>query len=539
MPDNLKRYTIPSVLLAAVAAFALSACGGNSSEDAASALAKYMPADALVYVEGAVRPDQDVADNVNDIATKLTGTSLSETLDKALDQQDGDSDITYDTDVEPWLGDNAAMYVGGDVLAATDSAALITPASYDPTAVAGVDGSVDQDVGLVAESTDVAASQSFIDKAAGENDATEGEYEGFSYKISPEDSSVLGIVDDNVVFATSEDVFKSMVDASKGENLVSTEAFSAVSGDVADGSLMSMYVANEPILSATQEGTGGVDLSSFYNALGMDMADTGTIVSMVPESDRISIVGTSNLETTIESGDPSELIESFPANSIFATGSGDVGENLTTIMDAINEEGIDGLLRPGDLQKNLNQMSQGLDIADIIESLQDVGFFVSGDSIQNLGGALVATTSDPGPLKTSLGLISSLAAASGDAKITTLKGGVTGFSVRTPELPGRPVVVAIQDDRLVVGIGLRPSLQALSGNGDSLAGSDAYKAAADSLGGENVDMFGDPGAIAALLNGVGDESADQAAEIMNKFEYVVSGSASEDNSFQFNLGLSD
>lgn len=530
MPINLKRYTVPSVLLSAVAALSLAACGGSSSDDAESNLAKYMPADALVYVEGSVRPDQEVADNVNDIATKLTGASLSDTLDEALSQQDGDSGITYDADVEPWLGDNAAMYVSGDVVA--------DPASLSDTSSLMEDAS-SEDVGLVAESTDVDASQSFIDKAAGENDATDGEYESFSYKVNPEDSSVLGIVDDNVVFATSEDVFKAMVDASKGDSLEGTKAFSDLSGDAADGSLMNMFVANDSILSATQQGAGGFDVSSLYSALGMDLTDTGTLVSMVPEADEMSVVGVTNAESTLESGDASDMIETFPANSLFATGSGDVGENMTTVLDAINKEGIEGVLKPGELDKMIQQSSQGLDVSSIIESLQDVGFFVNGDSIDTLGGALVATSSDPEPLKNTLGVFSSFIGLAGDTKVKPLGGGLTGFSVKTPELPGRPVVVALQGDRLVVGIGLQSARQALSGKGESLADSAAYQAAEESLRGANVDMFGNPAAIGALVAASGEAGGADAKEILGKFDYMVSGSGSDDQSFQFNLGLSD
>ncbi|MDQ2623107.1 MAG: hypothetical protein M3Y45_08735, partial [Actinomycetota bacterium] len=116
-----------------------------------------------------------------------------------------------------------------------------------------------------------------------------------------------------------------------------------------------------------------------------------------------------------------------------------------------------------------------------------------------------------------------------------------GFRASTSELPGRPVVVAVQDDRLVLAIGMPAARQALSGKGESLADSAAYKAAADSLSGENVDMFGNPAAIGSLITSAvkGDPDAKTVADIMNKFEYMVGGSGSEDDSFEFNLGLKD
>jgi len=540
MPKYLNRFTVPSIFAVALASFAVAACGGSSEDDAASDLAKYMPADALVYIEGSVRPDQEVADNVDSISQKLTGTSLTETIDKALaEEQDGD--ITFEADVEPWLGENAAMYVNTDLSAAASNVSVGDPA----TAMVGPET---EDVGLIAETTDVDAAQSFIDKAAkeetaGGGEASGGEYEGFSYRISTSDDSVLGIVDDNVVFATSEDVFKSMVDASKGDNLEGTTAFSAVIDKAADGSIGNMFVANEPILAASQESAGSdVDLTSVYPSFGVDPKDTGTIVSLVPTENEISVVGATNLESFLESGDPSAVLETFPANSLFAVGSGDIGANLTKVIDQVDSEGIEGLLKPGELKKNINEASaQGLDVLKIAESLQTVGFFVSGDSVQTLGGALVATTSDPEPLENALGAFSQLIGLADDAKVRPLGGGMTGFSVRTPDLPGRPVVIALQDDRLVVAIGMPAAKQALSGKGESLADSDAYKAAADSLDGQNVDMFGNPGAIGALIGqAAGDDpSVKDVVDAFGKFEYMVSGSGTDDKTFAFNLGLKD
>ena len=164
MPTNKLRKTVPVLIASAVVALVLSACGGSSdsSDEATASLAKYMPADAVVYVEGSVRPDQELADNVNELATKLTGKSLSETIDKALDDAE-DGNLSYDADVEPWLGENAALYVGGNFVDdAVDSAASgDTTLGMDDTS--GMMSSDSEDVGIVADTTDVDASQSFID----------------------------------------------------------------------------------------------------------------------------------------------------------------------------------------------------------------------------------------------------------------------------------------------------------------------------------------------------------------------------------------
>ena len=102
-------------------------------------------------------------------------------------------------------------------------------------------------------------------------------------------------------------------------------------------------------------------------------------------------------------------------------------------------------------------------------------------------------------------------------------------------------MIALQGDRLVVAIGMPAAKAALSGKGETLADSDAYKAAKDSLGGENVDMFANPGRARrpARWRVAGDPDATKVLDAMEKFEYMVGGSGSEDNTSEFNLGLKD
>ncbi|MBK8294831.1 MAG: DUF3352 domain-containing protein [Solirubrobacterales bacterium] len=529
-----------AVLIATIgAAFAVSACGSSSGDVATSGLAKYVPADALVYVEGSVRPDDQLAGNLNELSTRLTGKSLGKTIDKALADAEA-GDVSYEADIKPWLGENAALYAAGDVASKFTGSAASGGTSFGPSK-AGKGAAGHEDFGVVADTTDVDASEAFIAKATGNDGGTDGEYGGFSYKVRKDGDSVLGIVDDYVVFATSEDAFKAMVDASQGESLEDTKAFSEVSTKAADGSLLNIYINHETLLAAAK--SGRVDATSLFSSLGIDVTGTATLLSLVPAADGISLVGASNLDSTLESGDPSALLETFPANSLFAIGTGDVGANVTKILDAIDKQGIEGIVGPGLLDEELDKISgQGIDVRSIFESLGTVGVFVSGDSVDTLGGALVATTSDPKSLKSTLGALPSLIGFIGDgAKVKPLDGGQTGFSVKVPQLSGRPVVVALQGDRLVVAVGMAAARAALSGKGKTLAGSDAYRAGQESLGKENVDLFGNPAAIANLISkATGRESQAVAfAEVLRKFEYLVGGSGSTDNTFELNLGLKD
>ena len=262
-------------------------------------------------------------------------------------------------------------------------------------------------------------------------------------------------------------------------------------------------------------------------------------MSMVPTADEMSMKGYTNAGSDLTSGDPSALIETFPADTMVALGSGDVGKNATTIINALNKEGIPGLLEPGQIDQLMNEASRQIDLMGIVESLDTVAFFVNGTTEKNLGGALVATSNNIEPIESSLRGISSLIGLAGDASVRPLPGNVAGFRVLTPELPGRPVVIGVKGDRMVIGVGMKASLNALTGTGKTLADSDAYKAADASTPDDGLDMFANPDNIAKLVlsAGAGQPDAREIAKIMQKFQFVAAGSSDEDGTFEFNMGL--
>lgn len=539
MPSQFRKYSIPSILATGLAVLALSACGGSSDDSDSAELAKFAPADSPVYVEGAVQPSSDVAANIDAISDKIAGVNLGELI---KNQINASGDVDFDADVKPWLGENAGVFAQFDPSSLTDSVGSDSLSSLTADASGGETMNADdeQAFGLVVQTTDTDAAQAFIDKQSkSEGGAKDGEYEGFSYKVAADDGSTVGIVDDNVVIGSTEDEFKAAVDASKGDNLADTDTFSDLSSHAADGALATVYTANDPYLDAMKE--SGFDLGGLYSALGINLEGSGTVISLVPEPNEIAVKGYSSASSDLESGDPSSVIETFPANSIFATGSGDVGANATKIIDALNKEGIPGVLQPGQVDKFINEASGQIDVKGIVESLDTIAFFVNGVSEPTIGGALVATSSNIEPIESSLKGISSLIALADDASVRPLGGGITGFQVRTNELPGRPIVIGVKDDRLVIAVGMRAARTALTGSGQTLADSDAYKAADESIPGKGLDMFADPANIARLVTNAsaGDPDGKQVANMIRKFQYIAAGSGDGDQTFEFNLGLQE
>lgn len=511
---------VSSSLAACLAAFSLAACGGGGSDSSAvSDLAGFIPSDAAVYVQGSLKPDEEVQANTDEIAKKLTGSTLSEQLKGAL--ASSDSDVDFETDVKPWLGDNAAMYVDqsafGDTAVGTSAMTSTGDSAY----------------GAVVETSDKDAARAFIDKQA--KSGTTGEHEGVSYSALKDDDGVAGMIDDNLVVASDVTGFKAMVDAEKGDSLADSEGFEEVSDKVDDGSLANVFV-NNPAPAAE---AGGADYSGLYKAFGIDPEKAGAMFSLIPEQSEISIRGYTADEPDLSAGDASDLIAGFPANTVFAMGSGDLGKNATKIIDTLDKEGVPGMLKPGQLGQTLDQVSeQGVDVRSLIENLQEMGLFVQGDGPQRLGGALVLTSSDLDSVRSSFKAITGLIKLAGDGSVKPLGGGLTGLRVRTAELPGRPVVFAVGTDRVVIAIGMPAAMQALKGDGADL-GSDAdFKAATDSLSGP-LAMYAKPEVIGRFLgmSAGSDPQTAQAAEIMGKFRYMAAGQGEDEGSGELNLGL--
>ena len=162
-------YTVPSACAVLAASFALVACGGSSDSTGSSELARFAPADSLFFADATVRPTGDVAANVDAIATKLTGSTISDQLTEALDDQTGSKSMNYDADIKPWLGENVAVFGKTDLSNTSD---LLAEGMPGAAAGATMMANQDETYGIVAESTDDGAAQSFITKAAEGEDTT-------------------------------------------------------------------------------------------------------------------------------------------------------------------------------------------------------------------------------------------------------------------------------------------------------------------------------------------------------------------------------
>jgi hypothetical protein len=498
------RLALP--VLAAAAAIA--GCGGGSSSS--SEIAGLAPPDSLVFVEGKLRPTGSLKANVDSIASKVAGVDslgslIVEELEKSA-REDGEP-FDYEKEVAPWLGEEAG----------------IAFKSFEH-------GDTSEPLVLV-ETSSGAAARKFVEKQTEESKVPykDGSYEGVDFKVGGKEGNAIGVLGEFLVVANDEALFKEAVDASNGESLADESRFSDAISAATDGSLADAYVDVGGLIEHSHS-TIQPQLLQALKTSGLDPSEATAVVSLVPGADQVELDVSADVGGEVPpAGDASKTLGSLPGDAFVALASTGFGERLQEALDELDKNGIPGRLPPNQLKKGASGL--GFDLDKIAASLQDAGLFASGTASEDLGGALVLTTNDSSEIVTAIRTIGLLVRQSGTPGVTALSGKVNGFSVRSPKLGPKPLVVATKGDRVAIGYGLQKTLFALGvGNGPMLSETTEYKEAADALGDTPISGFIDGGralALAETLVPASDRGFHQAAPYLGHIRYIAIGSGSE------------
>src|SRR5262245_13402463 len=104
------RYLVLTlVLLTSVVAAA-----GCGKQEAPSGAASIVPSGSVVYGEATLKPEGDQKRAVEALIEKFPGEGSAGERVKGLIEKafaESDSKLSYEKDVEPWLGDEAAFFV--------------------------------------------------------------------------------------------------------------------------------------------------------------------------------------------------------------------------------------------------------------------------------------------------------------------------------------------------------------------------------------------------------------------------------------------
>ena len=462
-----RRLTpFPALAAAALAAaLVVAGCGGSSNSGDANP-ASVVPATAPLYLEATIRPQGDQKTAIEGIIKKLGGVeNPGEQIQKLIDnasKKSGDK-LDYSKDIEPWLGDRLAI------------------------AAPSLRGSgSNQDVAVIIATKDAGKAQDAIDKDK-QSGATDQEYNGVKYTLNGDTAE--GIVSDFVVIG-SEKGFKAIVDGSKGDSLADSDAYknSAAAGG---GDQLGLIYLNtrrfiDDLSASGQLSAAQVDQ---FKQLAGTQGTAPVVGSLSAQTDQITLALTGPAAEAANVTSQSSVLPALPAATWLALGVPKVG---ASISGQIAKTG--GAASAIESFGNQIKAQTGIDLQrDVFDVLGDMAFFASGTTVESLNaGAIFDTSSqaDGARLVRKLAPLVSRAGASSGTKVAVVAG---GFSVTSPRLPGKVVVVQRGNKMAIVYGGVDRALD----SGQTLADNPDFRDAARAIGAP-VTFFLSFGALSAI-----------------------------------------
>jgi Protein of unknown function (DUF3352) len=498
----------PILALAAFVLAALAAgCGGSSSSG--GDLAELAPPKSPVFVEGKVRPTGELKANADAVTQKIAGVdNLGDYVVEQLESSAGDDGEPFDfeKEVEPWLGERAGVFFEQ------------------------VEGSNLSSPGVIVESTDTGATQEFVDSQTGKSKTPykEGSYEGVEFEVGGEEGNAIGLIGDFLAIGDDEAVFKEMVDASNGESLAGEARFADAISAASDGSLADAYV---DVGGLIEESGGEIDPSArrLLDNAGIDPSEATAVASVIPGSDQVEVDLSSDLGgEKPPSGDASGLLGSLPESSFAALAVTGFGEQLQEALDELDAQGVSDTIPPHQLKKGVKEL--GIDLEALLGSLEDAAVFATGNSERSLGGALVLTAKGS-EASEAVERAATLVRAFHVGGVSVLGSGASGFSVHSPELGSKPLVVATKEGRVAIGYGTAPTLLALKpDSGRTLSDNSAYKDAVAALGDAPISGFVEGRAALRLADALvpnSEKGFQEAKKYLRKIAFVGIGTGVE------------
>jgi hypothetical protein len=492
------------VLLAAVSIAALAALGCGKDDQPASAAAELAPAGSVMYGEATLEPEGDQKEAIDAILAKFpgggqAGDKLKDLIEKAM--RESDAPISFEEDIEPWLGDSAAFFVSS-----------LNPNS-DTQSAAGLIATTDEDKARAA-----------LEKSA-EGKLTKHSYKDVEYLT--DESNEAGAVFDGFVVLGSEAGVKAAIDTSKGGTPLSDDDnYKSALEDAADDRLGFFYVNSPELLRSVRE--SGTPLPDSFKKF----FEEPLVATLDADKDGVIFEGTvpAGIGRASFFGQASQLVEELPGDSWLALGQTDFGELLSFYVDAFA-----GVAGGRDAIEQQFRAATGLDIQkDVIDWMGDFGVFARGKSVSELDGALIVETKDEaasGRFIAALEGLSNDQANPGD-RVGPLSapGGGEGFTFTSRSIP-KPIHLFQRGGRVVLAYGDAAAGDAVD-PANTLGDSPDYPVVSDSLGDYEVSLYVLVGPILELVDST-DAGADadwqKAKPYLEPLSALVAGTSGDGN----------
>jgi len=452
---------------------------------------------------------------LDDLLQKFPGVeNTDDALDKLIELIDaelGKEGLSYEEDIEPWLGDQVAgfMMPGGS--------------SEMPN------------FGVLVESKDDEALRDLIERIRQQEspdaEIVEREHEGTTYEVVEDEPGAPSFAFlDGFFVAGTEEAIKATIDAQGGEALQDSERYNEATEGLRDDWLGLFYIDGGALFSLfDDEMQMTPEEKAVMDSFGLGSQSPTAGVAYVT-SDTIGFEGSGGVPEEgplagFGSFAGSGLLPELPGESWAALGVPDVGRLGTTFFDLFAEV-------PGFDRAQINSQFRaetGLDLEnDLLSWMGDAGLFVQGTNVQEIGGGLVVESSDPAKTAAALDTVEDLLVREGLEPRPVSQGGLDGFSIQAPGMPAP--VYFLGGERLVITYGQTATDQVMSPDA-TLEDAATFGSGVDALGsGFDVSFYLDVDAAQAFaeslmsFNGQTDPVYEQDVRpYLEPFGYVIAG----------------
>jgi hypothetical protein len=501
-----------ALLLACVAlpAALLAGCGGGGGgSDADVGPAAAVPANTPIYLDATVKPTGTAKTNAEDALKTILHTNDPATQVIAqIDKQKTSTGqpVNYQTDIAPWLGEKAGVFF--TTLGQNSQGASVV------------------------ETTNPSAALAFAQKANGTSGQPKN-VDGVSVQTA-QDGTTAYATEGNFLFVGDEAGVEAAIKADKGDSLGDDSDFKDSIGDLPSDRLGTLYTVPKNFIDALGSQFGAQSRAAIEQSSGQNL-DEPVAGALTASGDKVQLEakgGSTGLDTP-----ESSLIADVPGQSWVALGVGNLGDTLKKELDQLKDQipNFDSVVQQ-------IQSTTGSSLEQLTASLGDAVIYVQGTTQQTLTGALIVQSKDTELTGRLLSQFQGLLQlGSSGVKPLHLSGGGSGFQINDPSVAPRPVEVAQQGDKIVIGYGAGSAEASLT-PAQTLSDSPTFSTAHDQISSLGTDLFVDLKSVFALAESSGaksDPSYVQAKPYLDALSYVVTGSGSSGDQADFKaiLGL--
>jgi Protein of unknown function (DUF3352) len=431
-------------------------CDDEDESGAGSELTSLVPPDVPAYAEAVVRPQGDQREELESaLGTLLNADDPGAKIVDALNEGLAEEDLSYEEDIEPWLGERAAIFA--------TSFESSTP-----------------EYAVVVESTDADAAVETL-RSADAQEEEERTHDGVQYLVD-EDGDAAGNIQDHLV-AGSVGGVEAVIEAAAGESLADSGGLGSEFEEVADD-LVAFYADPEAVmeaLAATDE-VPPAQLEAARAQLGA--LGQGPVVGGLDASADSFGLELSTAAGERETTTASDLFDDLPADSWLAIAAGNLGAVAEQAIDSFNVQLQATPFVPPELRGGIEEAIRreaGIDLReDILAWMGDVGVYARGTSIFGLAAGLVVETDDEDATLRALDRLRTALESEPVVEIAPLEIEGEGFELRFPGAPVQ-VPIVVRDGKLVAGLGDASVEEALDPD-ERLGESDASGILTEALG---------------------------------------------------------